>query len=79
MGRTTDCQELEADYVRTTEIARDADVTIHQVHNWIKYHRYLTAEKVLGVLVVRRSEYERFRKDHPELFSEKEGAANPTA
>jgi hypothetical protein len=51
-----------------TEIAEDAGVDIYTVSNWLNYWRHMTWEKVLGKKVVRREEYARFKREHPELI-----------
>lgn len=56
------------DVLTVPEIARDAGVDNQTVHNWLKYHRYMESERKLGRPVVQREEYDRFKREHPELI-----------
>ena len=61
-----------SDYVTIPEIAAETGATYHTVHSWLHYHRHMTAERVLGRIVVHRSDYEKFKEEHPELVQRAE-------
>ena len=58
----------QADYMTVPAIAKDAGVELHTVHNWINYHRYMTAEQILDRPAIKKSDYARFKREHPELI-----------
>lgn len=64
-------ENIAADYVSAPEIADESGVALNTVHNWLKYHGYMAHEKILGRRVVRRTEFERFKLEHPELVKAK--------
>lgn len=61
-------EEIERAYMSAPEIAEQAGVDIKTVHNWLKYHRYMKFEYLLGKPLVERAEFEKFKKEHPELI-----------
>lgn len=63
------------DYMTIADVAGDAGVTQSTVHNWIKYYRYLTTDRILGRLVIRRDEWAAFKESHPELIGKQAAAA----
>ena len=62
------------EYISAPEIAKETGANIYEVHRWLRYHRYMESEKVFGSRVVKRSEYERFKAEHPELIKQKQAA-----
>ena len=61
-------KDIEVKYLTVAQIATDAGVDANTVHNWLKYHRYLKEERLLGRPVVERTEYARFKAEHPHLI-----------
>lgn len=65
---------IEQEYLTVSDIARDSGRELATVYNWLKYHRYLSYERVLGKTVVRRAEYQQFKREHPELMKKRRAA-----
>lgn len=63
------------EFITLPEIAKDANVTINTVHNWLRYHRYMNFTQMLGRPVVHRADYEAFKQEHPELLRPRKATA----
>lgn len=61
-------ESIEQEYVTVTDIARESGQKLATVYNWLRYHGYLRYERVLGRTVVRRAEWDEFKKTHPGLM-----------
>lgn len=59
------------DYLTAPQIAKKTGVLLTTVHTWLKYHRHMGFIHVFGRPVILRSEFERFRVEHAELFKAK--------
>lgn len=59
--------EIEAYYITIPEIMADTGRDKNTVHNWLKYHKFMPYESVLGRPAVKREDYELFKVLHPEL------------
>lgn len=60
-------EEIERTYITVPEIMADTGTHRTTVYNWLKYHKHMAYENVLGKPVVRRDEYARFKREHAEL------------
>lgn len=70
-ANTMNLDELEADYMDFPAIASEMGVPYTMVPNWARYHRYFPVEYFFDKPVVARSEFERFKREHPELIQAK--------
>jgi hypothetical protein len=61
-------EQLQADYITFRKIAEECGVPIYTAYNWANYHRYFEKQSVLGKPLVLRSQYEAFKREHPELI-----------
>jgi hypothetical protein len=68
--KTEEAAALEAKFVTLPQIAADFNVDIGVVNNWRNYYRYFEIVKIFDKPVVPVAEYERFKKEHPELRKE---------
>ncbi|RYX83930.1 hypothetical protein EON83_12390 [bacterium] len=60
--------EIEKNYVDYPTIARECGASPYQVGNWARYHKYFETEHVFGKPLVHRDQYEKFKREHPELI-----------
>lgn len=63
-----DAEAIEREYITVTEIARESGQSLATVYNWLRYHHYLTYERILGRTVVRRAVWEEFKRTHPGMM-----------
>jgi hypothetical protein len=61
-------QQAESTFIRFTEIAKECGVPKSSPFTWANYHGYFRKILLFGVNVAPRSEYEQFRREHPELI-----------
>lgn len=59
------------DYLTAPQIATETGALLTTVHTWLKYYRHMQCIHVFGRPVILRSEFERFRVEHAELFQVK--------
>lgn len=69
--KETDLSEI---YVTYNEAAEETGVSRNTVSNWVNYHRYFDRVRVLGKPVLRRTEFDKFKFEHPELIQAKQVA-----
>ena len=67
-GESMDAQSIEQEYVTVTDIAQESGQKLATVYNWLRYHHYLSYERVLGRTVVRRAEWDEFKRTHTGLM-----------
>lgn len=66
--------DVEREFITVTEMAVESGQKLAQVYNWLRYHRYFAYERVLGKTVVRRDEWEEFKKTHSHYIRPKRKA-----
>ena len=59
-------EEMQSQYIDISEIVRDSGAERGSVNNWLRYHRFMPYTRVFGRIVVLRTDYEQFKRDHPE-------------
>lgn len=64
----TGISDIEREYMTPAQIAKDAGQDITTVCNWLNYHRYMIKETILGKPAVKKTNYEQFKLEHPELI-----------
>lgn len=67
-------QQLESQYVTVQTISGECGVSYSTVYSWLKYHRFMKFVHAFGKPVVKRADYERFKREHPELVGATAGA-----
>jgi DeoR/GlpR family transcriptional regulator of sugar metabolism len=61
----------EARFVTVKAVADECGVTVPTVHSWLKYHRFMPFHSVFGRILIDRSDYARFKSEHPDLLNKK--------
>ena len=64
-------EQIQRVYVTVPEIMAECETDRNTVYNWARYHRHFEFEYVLGRPCVLRTEFERFKREHPELVKAK--------
>ena len=67
-GESMDAKAIEREYITVADIARESGQKLATVYNWLRYHGYMSYERVLGRTVVRRVEWEEFKRTHPGMM-----------
>lgn len=67
-------EEIKKAYLTVPQIMAICGTDRNTVYNWAKYHRYFDFENILDRPVVKRAEFERFKREHPELIKAKQAA-----
>lgn len=65
-------QELHERYLTVPQIMEATGQNNSTVHNWLKYHRYMSFEYAFETPIVRIEDFERFKAEHPELVNKPE-------
>ena len=60
-----------ADYLTVPQIAKLAGSNLIVVHRWLTYYRYMNVTRIFERPMILRSEFEKFRVEHAELFQNK--------
>ena len=61
-------ERAEQTFIRFADIAKECGVPKAKPFTWANYHGYFRKVLVFGVNVAPRAEYEKFRREHPELI-----------